>query len=76
MSGERARAKDRPPAQINDTLSGIPARVDELAVVAVVAEQQRAQMRPRSFRVSQANDDELLAIEAFGFRQSPRFPGA
>ena len=35
--------------------------------VAVVAEQQRAQMRPRSFRVRPPDDDEFLAIESFGF---------
>ena len=39
---------------------------------AVVAEQKRAQMRPRSFRVRPADDNELLAIEPFGF--APKAP--
>jgi hypothetical protein len=40
--------------------------IHELAIVAVVAEQKRAKIRPRSFRVSPA-DDEFLAIEPFLF---------
>jgi hypothetical protein len=43
------------------------AGVDELTVVGTIAEQERAEMRPRSFRVSPADDNELLTIEAFGF---------
>ncbi len=35
-------------------------------VIAVVGEQQRAEMRPRSFQVRPADNDELLTIEAYG----------
>ena len=44
-----------------------PAGIDELAVIVVIAEQQCAEMRPRAFRVGPADDDELLAIQRFGF---------
>jgi hypothetical protein len=43
------------------------AGIDKVTVVGIIAEQERAEMRPRSFRVSPADDCELLAIEAFGF---------
>jgi hypothetical protein len=42
------------------------AGVDELAVIRVVAQQQRAEMRSRAFRVGPADDDEFLAVEPFG----------
>jgi hypothetical protein len=38
-----------------------PARIDQLAVV-IVAEQERAQMRARAFRVGPADDNELLTM--------------
>jgi hypothetical protein len=41
--------------------------IDEFAVVAVVAEQQRTEMRSRSFRVRPTDDDELLSVECFSF---------
>ena len=57
--------------QIGENLDGHSrahaAGVDELAVIGVVAEQQRAEIRPRPFRVGPADDDELLAVERFGF---------
>src|SRR5262249_26876732 len=41
------------------------ARVDQpLAVVAVVADQERAQAHPRALRVGESADDELLAADA------------
>ena len=57
--------------QIGKDLDGHPrahtARIDELAVIGVVAEQQRPEMRPRAFRVGPADDDELLTVQRFGF---------
>ena len=41
--------------------------MDELTVVGVVGQQQSPEMRPRSFGVGPADDDELLAVEPFGF---------
>jgi hypothetical protein len=43
-----------------------------LPVICVIAEQQRSQVRPRSFRIRPANDDELLAVEGFCF--APQTP--
>ena len=67
LAGERLKAA----AQIGENLVGHScahaAGIDELAVVGVVAEQQRAEIRPRSFRIGPADDDELLAVERFGF---------
>jgi hypothetical protein len=44
-----------------------PAGVEEFSVVGVVAEQQCPKIRPRSFRVRPAHDDEFLAVERLGF---------
>jgi hypothetical protein len=38
-----------------------------LAIIAVVAEQQRGDMRPRAFRIRPADDSELAPVEPFGF---------
>jgi hypothetical protein len=66
LRGEVARLSGRR----SENLDGHPcthaAGIDELAVIAVVAEQQ-PEMRPRSFRVGPADDDKLLAVEPFGF---------
>ena len=66
-AGERLKAAP----QIGENLVRHPgahaAGIDELAVIGVVAEQQRAEMRPRSFRVGPADDNELLAVQRFGF---------
>jgi hypothetical protein len=43
------------------------AGIDELAVVREVAKQERAKVWPRSFWVRPADDDELLAVQSFGF---------
>jgi hypothetical protein len=64
--------RKRPAApQIGENFDGHPcantAGVDEFAVIGVVAEQQSPEMRPRSFRVGPADDDELLAVQPFGF---------
>jgi hypothetical protein len=40
------------------------AGMDQLAVVVIVAEQKRAEVRSRAFRVGPADDNELLAIKA------------
>ena len=68
--GDFARLSGSRP-QIGKDLDGHPrshtARIDQLAVIGVVAEQQRPEMRPRSFRVGPADDDELLTVQRFGF---------
>jgi hypothetical protein len=70
----------RSPPQIGKDLDGHPSvhtpGVDELAVIAVVAQQQRAEIRPRALRVRPADDDELLPVERFRFAPWPRSPGA
>jgi len=38
--------------------------IDELAVIRVVAEQERAKMRPRAFRVGPADHHEFLPVDA------------
>ena len=57
--------------QIGENLDGHPrahtARVYELAIIGVLAQQQGPEMRPRSFRVGPADDDELLAVQRLGF---------
>jgi len=72
LRGDVLRAKgSQATPQIGEHLHGHPsadaAGIDELAVVSVVAQQQRAEVRPRSFRVGPADDDELLAVQRFGF---------
>jgi hypothetical protein len=47
--------------------SAHPAGIGELAVIREVAQQERPQMGPCSFQVGPANDDELLAVQPFGF---------
>ena len=68
LSGELERAKgSRRRRKSASTLAGMPVPtggIDQLAVVVIVAEQERAQMRPRTFRVGPADDNEVLAIEA------------
>ncbi len=58
-------------SQLGKNLHGHPrahaAGLDERAVVGVVAQQQHPEMRPRSFRVRPADDDERLAVQPFGF---------
>jgi hypothetical protein len=69
----RCRAGKRIEAapEIGKDLDGHPrahaAGVDELPVIRVVAQQERPEMRPRSFRVGPTDDDEFLAIERLGF---------
>ena len=67
LAGQRVEAAP----QIGENLDGHSrahaAGIDELAVVGVVAKQQRAEIRPRSFRVRPADDNELLAVQRFGF---------
>ena len=63
----RTRQGLKTAAQVRKHLVGHAAGVDQLAVVSIVAAQERAEMRPRAFRVGPANDNELLAVEAFGF---------
>jgi hypothetical protein len=43
-----------------------PAGIDELAVIGVVPQKQRPEMRSRALRIGPADDDELLAVEPFG----------
>jgi hypothetical protein len=43
------------------------AGIDELAVIGVVAKQQRPEIRTRSFGVGPANDDEFLTVQPFCF---------
>src|ERR1700735_53572 len=64
------RQRLKPPSQVRKHLvwhsRTHAAGIDEPAVLSVVAEQERAEMRPRSFRVSPADDNEFLPVEAFG----------
>jgi hypothetical protein len=61
----------KPPSQVREHLIGHSRTnapgIDKLSVVGVVAEQKRAEMRPRSFRAGPADDNEFLPVEAFGF---------
>jgi hypothetical protein len=41
------------------------------AIVRIVAEQQRADVRPASLRIGPADDDELFAVEALGLNPDP-----
>jgi hypothetical protein len=43
------------------------AGIDQLTFIGIVAEQQRPEMRPRSFRLEPAEDNELLAVQRVGF---------
>ena len=52
------------------------AGVDELAIVGIVAEQQRSEIRPRSFRSDQPPMTNSWRFSALALRQRPRFPGA
>jgi hypothetical protein len=59
----------KPPSQVRKHLvrhsrTNAPG-IDEPSVVAVVAEQEGAEMWPRSFRVRPADDNELLPVEPF-----------
>jgi hypothetical protein len=47
------------------------ARVDELAVIGVVAEQQRSKTRPRSFRSAPADETELGTVQNLLVIQAP-----
>jgi hypothetical protein len=47
------------------------AGIGELAVIGVVAEQKRPNMRPRSFGIGPADDNELLPVQRFGFAPQP-----
>jgi hypothetical protein len=40
--------------------------VDELALIAIVVKQQRAEIGPRAFGVRPTDDDQLLAVERLG----------
>ena len=71
LSGEVDRAKGSSvaanPRALWPAFRPDAAGIDQLAVVVIVAEQERAEMGPRAFRVGPADDNELLAIEALGF---------
>src|SRR5438132_13890532 len=49
-----------------------PARIDQLALRRVVAEQQRADPMPTALGIAPPDDDEFLAVEAL--RLQPRAP--
>ena len=77
LSGERrSRQRLQTAAQIGKHLVGHAgadaAGIDEPAVVGVVAEQEGAEMGPCSLRIGPADDNEFLAVEAFGF--APQAP--
>jgi hypothetical protein len=71
LRGDLARLSGSRRRRIGKYLIGHPgtdaAGIDELAIIGVVAEQQRSEMRPRAFWVRPADNDELLAVEPFGF---------
>ena len=52
------------------------ASIGELAVIRIVAQEQRAEVGPRSFRVRPADNDELLAIERLGLAPEATVSGA
>jgi len=47
----------------------------QASVFGVVAEQQRADVRPAALRIGPADNNELLAVEAFGFNPDPSITG-
>jgi hypothetical protein len=47
------------------------AGIEQAAVVGVVAEQQRADVRSAALRIGPANDNELLAVETLGLHPDP-----
>jgi hypothetical protein len=53
-----------PQLGLRDSAAGTPG-IDQPAFIGVVAEQQRAEERPRPLRIGEADNDELLAVEAF-----------
>ena len=67
LRGERLKAAPQIGKNLVRHARAHAAGIDELAVIGVVAQQQRAEMRPRSFRVGPADDNEFLAVERFGF---------
>ena len=52
------------------------AGIDEPTVVGAVAKQKRAEMRPRSFRIGPADDNEFLPVEAFRFAPQASISGS
>src|SRR5271169_5419398 len=72
--GDRERMKALPQAlKLGVGYAGAsPARIDQLALRRVIAEQQRADPMPTALRVTPPDDDEFLAVEAF--RLQPRAP--
>ncbi len=79
LSGELVRVKgSRQRRRSASVLSGMPEptrpRVDEFAVVGVVAEQERGEMGPGPLRIRPADDNEFLAVEAFGL--APQTPSS
>jgi hypothetical protein len=75
-----ARERLEAAPQISENLVGHPgahaAGVNEFTVIGIVAEQERAEIGPRSFRVGPADDDELLSVERFGFAPKAAVSGA
>jgi hypothetical protein len=67
LTVERAEAAPQIGQNPNGHSRAHAAGIDEFALIRVVAEQQRPEMRPRPFRVGPADDDELLAVQSFGF---------
>ena len=72
----RSDGKKKPLASVGSTAgqdwrawlgAGYTAGVNELAVIGIVAEQHRPEIWPSAFRVGPAGDDELLAVQPFGF---------
>jgi hypothetical protein len=72
--GDRERMKALPQAlKLGDGHTGADsARIDELALRRVVAEQQRTDPMPTALRVTPPDDNEFLAVDAF--RLQPRAP--
>jgi hypothetical protein len=66
FAGERVQAAPQIGEHLNGHARAHAAGVDELSIVGVVAEEQRPKIRPRSFGIRPADDNELLAIERFG----------
>jgi hypothetical protein len=73
------RQRLKPPSQVRQHLvlhsRTHAAGIDEPAVVSVVAKQQRAEMRPRPFRVGPADYNEFLPIETFRFAPQASISG-
>ena len=59
---------------VRDACAGAPG-VMQAAVLGVIAEKQRADVRSASRRISPADDNKLLAIEAFGLDPDPAVAG-